>query len=229
MWGLASRSTPVSSFTLGIDTLDKIEERFKETPDWSIYRLKLGDSSDIEILRFLRSKTAARFHVDVNGGWTVDTFLQRLPFLVEYGVELIEQPLSVNNRDGMKKIRAAMKKKDIKIPLFADESWKTEEDLERCEGLFDGINVKLAKCGGLTSARQFIAKAKYMGFKIASAVTAESAVGASATAQLAPLMDYIALDGFLQVDRTPATGITLDRGKIVYSDENGCGIRYVLR
>ncbi|GHT25772.1 dipeptide epimerase [Planctomycetales bacterium] len=229
MWGLAARNAPVSSFTLGIDTLDKIEERFKETPDWSIYRLKLGDSSDIEILRFLRSKTAARFHIDVNGGWNVDTFLQRLPFLVELGVDLIEQPLSVNNRDGMKKIRSAMKKKDIKIPLFADESWKTEDDLERCAGLFDGINVKLSKCGGLTSARQFIAKAKYMGFKIASAVTAESAVGASATAQLAPLFDYIALDGFLQVDRTPASGITLDKGKIVYSDENGSGIRYVLR
>jgi len=229
IWGLAAGNAPVSSFTFGIDTLEKIDERFKETPDWSIYRLKLGDSSDVDILRFLRNKTAAKFHVDVNGGWTVDTFFHRLPFLIEYGVDLIEQPLAVNDWDGMKKIRKELKKKNIQIPIIADESWRTDEDLERCAGLFDGINVKLAKCGGLTTARQFVEKLRHKGFKVASAVTAESAIGASATAQIAPMFDYIALDGFIQVDGTPATGIMLDKGRIVYSDENGCGIRYALR
>lgn len=228
-WGGSLDNLPLSSYSIGLDSLVRIEERFDEMPDWPIYRIKLGDPLDMEILQMLRGKTKASFHVDVNGGWDVDTTLKRLPELVDLGVVLIEQPLEADDFEGMTKLKKAMKKKQIDIPIFADESWKTEDDLDRCVGLFDGINVKLAKCGGLTPARQFIAKAKHLGFKLSSANSVESTVGVSAAAQLAPMLDYIAADGPLLIEKKVGTGVSLDKGKLIYPKENGTGVKVSFR
>lgn len=229
IWGFSLDEVPISSYSIGLDSLVRVEERFDEAPDWPIYRIKLGEKGDMEILKMLREKTRVPFHVDVNGAWNVDTALKRIPELVELGVESIEQPLAATDFEGMSKLRKTMNKKGFSVPIYADESWRTEEDLDRCVGLFDGINVKLPKCGGLTPARQLIAKAKHLGFLLTAANSVESTVGVSAIAQLAPMLDHIAVDGPLLIEKKVGTGVAVEKGRLIYPNENGTGVRVSFR
>ncbi|MDR0705745.1 MAG: dipeptide epimerase [Planctomycetaceae bacterium] len=231
IWGLSIDHVPDSSYTIGLDSLERIADRMAENPDWAIYRVKLGCKSDLQILQMLREKTKAPFHVDVNGGWNIETAIKRLEPMKELGVELLEQPLPADNFTGITRLKKEMKKRNCSIPIIADESWQTETDIERCagSGLFDGINLKLVKCGGLIPARQLIAKAKHLGLKLTSANSIESTVGASAISQLAPLLDHISIDGPLLIEKKVGTGVRTEKGKLVYPNENGTGVRVPFR
>jgi len=229
IWGLSRDNMPASSRSLGIDALDRLGERFDEIPDWTCYRIKLGSRSDIDMLRFLREKTTAPFFVDVNGGWTLKKAIEMIEPMKQFGVQLLEQPINALDFEGMAKLKKEMKKKKCDIPVFADESWRTVKDFERCAAVFDGVNIKLAKCGGLTPVRETIEKARSLGLKVAGANTVESTIGASAMAQIAPLLDYVGVDGPLLVDKKIGSGIRLDKGKILYPDEGGTGVRVTFR
>jgi len=229
LWGLSRDTLPLSSYSLGIDSEERLGERFAEVPDWALYRIKLGSRRDIDTLRFLREKTTAPFFVDVNGGWTLEKALDMIEPMKQFGVQLLEQPLNSHDFAGMAKLKKAMKRKGCDIPVFADESWRTVKDFERCAEVFDGINIKLAKCGGLTPVRETIEKARKLGLKVAGANTVESSVGASAMAQVAPLLDYVGVDGPLLVDKKIGSGIRLEKGKILYPDEGGTGVRVSFR
>jgi L-alanine-DL-glutamate epimerase-like enolase superfamily enzyme len=122
-----------------------------------------------------------------------------------------------------------MKRKRCDIPVFADESWRSAKDFERCAKVFDGVNIKLAKCGGLTPVREVIEKARRLGLKVSGANTVESSIGASAMAQVAPLLDFVGVDGPLLVDKKVGSGIRLEKGKILFPDEGGTGIRVAFR
>lgn len=122
-----------------------------------------------------------------------------------------------------------MKRRHLEMPIFADESWKMDEDIDRCAEVFDGINLKLVKCGGLTPARQMAAKAKHLGLRLTSANSVESTVGASATAQLAPLLDHIGVDGPLLIEKKVGTGVRVERGRLIFPNENGTGVRVSFR
>jgi len=149
--------------------------------------------------------------------------------MMEYGVQLLEQPLNALDFEGMAKLKKAMKKKGCTIPVFADEAWRTVDDFERCAQVFDGVNIKLVKCGGLTPVRETIDRARKLGLKVAGANTVESTIGASAMAQVAPLLDYIGIDGPLLIDKKIGNGVRLDKGKILYPDEGGTGVRVAFR
>ena len=177
----------------------------------------------------LRQHTNAPFRVDVNGAWTVDTALKNLSVMLELGVEFLEQPLAPDDWAGMKRLRKEIKKKNYEIPIFADESWKEEEDIDRCASLFDGINLKLAKCGGLTPARLVAEKAKHIGLRLASASSVESTIGVSAICQLAPLFDFFGVDGPLLIEKKVGVGVHADKGRLVYPNENGTGVRTTFR
>ena len=229
LWGLSRDSLPMSSYSLGIDSEERLGERFAEVPDWALYRIKLGSRRDVETLRFLREKTTAPFFVDVNGGWTLEKALEMIEPMKQFGVQLLEQPLNAYDFEGMAKLKKAMKRKGCDIPIFADESWRTVKDFERCASVFDGINIKLVKCGGLTPIRETIEKARKLGLKVAGANTVESSVGASAMAQVAPLLDYVGVDGPLLIDKKIGSGVRLEKGKILYPDEGGTGVRVAFR
>ena len=147
----------------------------------------------------------------------------------QFGVQLLEQPLNAHDFEGMATLKKTMKRKHCDIPIFADESWRTVKDIERCAEVFDGINVKLLKCGGLTPVRETIAKVRELGLKVACANTVESSIGASATAQIASIVDYIGVDGPLLIDKKVGSGTRLERGKILYPDENGTCVRVTFR
>ncbi len=219
VWGYDVKRTPISSYTLGLDSLYRIIEKFEEQPDWPLYRVKLGSHEDMTILRELRNRTKAPFRLDINGCWTLQQTLEYLDELKTLNIELIEQPLHPDDWDGMAKLKEV-----CPFPLIADESCRCEADLEKCVKFFDGVNLKPVKFGGMYPTRRALEKARALGFKTMIGNTIESSIAASATSQFAPRLDYTYLDGPLLIDKKIGSGVRLDRGRIVMSGENGTGV-----
>jgi len=220
LWKLDPGKGPVTDYTIGIDTIDKMVAKIKETP-WPIYKIKLGTPEDLAIMNALRAHTDAVFRVDANAGWTLEEALQKIPLLKELGVEFVEQPLAKDDWEGMKILY-----QQSTLPLIADESCVHEEDVEKCKGHFHGINIKLTKCSGITPARRMIAAAKLGGLKIMVGSMNESTIGSAAIAHLLPELDYVDMDGPMLLKEDLATGISFDYGKINRSAEPGLGINF---
>jgi L-alanine-DL-glutamate epimerase-like enolase superfamily enzyme len=113
------------------------------------------------------------------------------------------------------------------LPLIADESCVAESDVEKCHNHFHGINIKLTKCSGITPARRMITKAKELGMTVMVGCMNESSVGTAAIAQLAPMLDYVDMDGTLLLAEDTAEGVQFDFGKIIYNDLPGLGIKMI--
>lgn len=220
LWGLHADRLPLTNFTIGIDTVERMVEKMNEMPGWPIYKIKLGTAHDLEIVAQLRRHTEATFRVDANCGWTADETIRNSRELVELGVEFIEQPLPADRWDDMQRVFA-----ESALPVIADESCIVPADVARCAGYFHGINIKLVKCGGLTPARRMIAEARELGLRVMTGCMTESTVGISAIAQLLPLLDYVDMDGALLLARDIATGVTIEKGACRYADEPGNGVR----
>ncbi|MCI2229235.1 dipeptide epimerase [Polaribacter sp. MSW13] len=217
VWGFNTDKNPLTDYTIGIDSVEKMVAKMKELP-WPIYKIKLGTKNDIEIVTELRKHSDAIFRIDANCGWTADEAIENSYKLKELGVEFLEQPLKANDIEGAKKLY-----KNSALPIIADESCIIESDVEKCAGLFHGVNVKLTKCGGLTPGKRMLEKAKSLGMKTMVGCMTESTVGISAIAHLLPLLDYVDMDGGLLLKKDIAKGITIDNGVISYADENGIG------
>lgn len=220
LWGLELRNLPLSNYTIGIDPVAKMVAKMKEFDGWPIYKIKLGTADDLAIIRELRRHTQAVFRVDANTAWTVEQTLAFAPELKRLGVEFIEQPLKAADWEGMRRVF-----RDCALPVMADESCLIEEDVARCAGHFHGINIKLTKAGGLTPARRMIAQARKLGLRVMVGCMSESSVGISAIGQLLPLLDHVDMDGAVLIARDVATGVHLEKGRPVFPEENGNGVR----
>ncbi|TXD47711.1 dipeptide epimerase [Polaribacter sp. IC073] len=218
VWGLNIDKNPMTDYTIGIDSIDKMISKMKELP-WPIYKIKLGTKDDIKIVTELRKHSDAIFRIDANCGWTAKEAIENSFKLKELGVEFLEQPLKADDIEGAKKLY-----KNSALPIIADESCIVESDVEKCAGLFHGVNVKLTKCGGVTPGKRMLEKAKELGLKTMVGCMTESTVGISAIAHLLPLLDYVDMDGSLLLKTDIATGITINNGVISYADENGTGV-----
>ncbi len=212
-------TAPITDYTIGIDTIEKMVDKLKEKP-WPVYKIKLGTQEDIEIIEALRRHTDAVFRVDANAGWKLDEALELIPALKRLGVELVEQPLAKDNWQDMKILF-----EKSSLPLIADEACVSEYDVEKCYQHFHGINIKLTKCGGITPAVRMINKAKSLNMQVMIGCMNETTIGSSAIAHLAPLADYIDMDGPLLLSEDIAKGITYDYGKIGISGKPGLGIQ----
>ena len=218
VWGLNIDKNPMTDYTIGIDSVEKMVAKMKELP-WPIYKIKLGTKNDIEIVTELRKHSDAIFRIDANCGWTADEAIENSIKLKELGVEFLEQPLKADDLEGAKKLY-----KNSALPIIADESCIVESDVEKCFGLFHGVNVKLTKCGGLTPGKRMLEKAKELGLKTMVGCMTESTVGISAIAHLLPLLDYVDMDGALLLKKDIAKGITINNGVVFYADKNGTGV-----
>ncbi|HEV7347987.1 dipeptide epimerase [Telluribacter sp.] len=221
-WGLRPEANPLTDYTIGIDSVDNMVAKMREFP-WPLYKIKLGTTDDLRIVRELRRHTTALFRVDANCAWTANQTIRYAPELKALGVEFIEQPLSAADQEGMQRVFA-----ESTLPVIADESCIVEADVARCHGLFHGVNIKLTKCGGLTPARRMITEAKALGMKTMVGCMNESSVGISAIAHLLPLLDYVDMDGTLLISNDPAVGVTFDAGRVLYANENGTGAQLAL-
>ncbi len=221
LWELDAAASPGTDYTIGIDTIEKMVEKINEKP-WPVYKIKLGTPQDIKIMEALRSQSDAIFRVDANAGWTTEEALEIIPRLKELGVEFIEQPLAKDNWEGMKVLYH-----ESVLPLIADESCVVESDVEKCHKHFHGINIKLTKCSGITPARRMITKARELEMLVMVGSMNENTIGSAAIAHLAPLTDYLDMDGPLLLEDDLATGVSFDAtGKIIYSGKPGLGIKY---
>jgi L-alanine-DL-glutamate epimerase-like enolase superfamily enzyme len=220
LWNGDISKNPVSDYTIGIDTVEKMVEKMNEKP-WPVYKIKVGTPDDIAIVTAMRKNTNAILRVDANAAWDLETAMKLIPPLKELGVELVEQPLAKDNWEGMKILF-----KESSIPLYADESCVAEQDVEKCHNHFHGINIKLTKCSGITPARRMIEKARQLEMKVMIGCMNESTIGSAAVAHLLPFIDHVDMDGPLLLEEDVATGIGYDNGKIIYSDTPGLGINY---
>ena len=202
---------PICDYTLGIDPIEKMVQKMKDHP-WPIYKVKVGTEYDIEMITALREHTNHPIRVDANAGWTTEEALLKIPALANLGVELVEQPLAKDNWEGMVQL-----KKQAILPLFADESCVMEKDVAICAPYFDGINIKLTKCSGLTPALRMIQEAGSLGLKVMMGSMNESVIGSAAIAQFLPQLDYVDMDGPLLM--TELNGVGLN-----YSFENNNGV-----
>jgi len=219
-WDGDNSKIPLTDYTIGIDTVDKMISKVKEKP-WPIYKVKVGTADDLGIVTSLRENTDAVLRVDANAAWDLETASKLIPQLKELGVEFVEQPLAKDDWEGMKSLC-----KESLLPLIADESCVVENDVEKCKDHFHGVNIKLTKCGGITPALRMIKKARELGLEVMIGCMNESTIGTAAIAHLLPLIDYVDMDGPLLLEEDVATGIDYDFGKIIYSGEAGLGIKY---
>lgn len=221
-WNLELKNLPLSNYTIGIDTIENMVAKMKEIL-WPIYKIKLGTKNDLEIVAELRKHTDAIFRIDANCGWTVNETIKNAIELQKLGVEFIEQPLAPTNWKGAKIVFD-----NSYLPIIADESCLVESDIEKCYNHFHGINIKLMKCGGLTPAKRMISKAKSLGLKTMMGCMTESSIGISAITHLAPMLDYVDMDGALLLKNDVASGVKIENGTILYSNTKGIGAELLL-
>jgi L-alanine-DL-glutamate epimerase-like enolase superfamily enzyme len=218
LWKLDISKNPLTDITIGIDTIENMVSKMKETP-WPIYKIKLGTSDDVHIMKELRTHTDSVFRIDANAAWKADEALEKIKIFKDLNVEFIEQPLAKDDWDGMKLLY-----EHSPLPLIADESCVSEHDVEKCKNHFHGINIKLTKCSGITPALRMIEKARELDLKIMVGCMNESSIGTGAIAQLLPLLDYVDMDGPLLLAEDVAKGVKYDFGKVIYSNEFGLGV-----
>ena len=220
MWGLDKKKTPLTSFTIGIDSLHIIEQKIKEAEEYPILKVKVGIPNDEEIIKTIRKSTNKTIRVDANEGWkSKELALNKILWMEEQGIELIEQPMPANQLDDIAWLRER-----VNIPIIADESVKNSSDLPKLRHAFDGINIKLMKCGGIREARKMIRAARALDMKIMLGCMIETSVAIAAAANLSPLVDFADLDGNLLIDNDPFCGTSIVKGKIGLNENTGLGV-----
>jgi L-alanine-DL-glutamate epimerase-like enolase superfamily enzyme len=220
LWGLDPAATPISTFTIGLDTPDKMRAKVLEAEPYPVLKVKLGTNRDDEILRTIRGATDKELRVDANCGWTRKQAIRMLPMLEEFGVTVLEQPLPAPDREGLAAVTRA-----ARIPIIADESCLVATDIPPLVGAVDGINIKLAKCGSLREALRMIAVARAHGMMVMVGCMIESSIAITAAAHFTPLVDIVDLDGAALLASDPFEGATIERGRIVLPSGPGLGVR----
>jgi len=225
LWGLDPERAPATSYTIGIDDVDRMRERAGAAVEegYPILKLKLGTDRDREIVDAVRSAAPdATIRVDANEAWTPRETVAKSEWLAEAGVEFIEQPVPASDPEGLKFAyeRAA-------LPIAADESCVRLPDVPAIADRADIANLKLMKCGGLLEARRMIAAARAHGLEVMLGCMIESNASIAAACHLAPLLDYADLDGSLLLAADPYDGVDLSEGQIRVGDvdRGGTGAR----
>jgi L-alanine-DL-glutamate epimerase-like enolase superfamily enzyme len=219
MWGLNPAEAPRSTYTIGIDTSEKIRQKVAEAEQYPILKVKLGSERDREILETIRGATDKEIRVDANCGWTVKQAVAMLPILEEFDVTVLEQPLVPDDIDGFSQLTSVST-----IPIIADESCVTSHDIPRLVGAVDGINIKLAKCGGLREALRMIAIARAHHMMVMVGCMVETSLAITAAAHFTPLVDIVDLDGGALLASDPFRGATIDNGQVELPSGPGLGV-----
>ncbi len=221
IWGLNPKRTPNTSFTIGIDKPEVVKSKTAEASAFKILKVKLGKGNDREMITAVRSVTNMPLCADVNQGWTDrQEALDMIFWLKEQGVVFIEQPMSKTAYAD-----TAWLTQRSPLPVIADEAFQTVADLEKVNGVYSGINVKLMKCGGMRAAYTIMKMARALGMKVMIGCMTETSCAVTAAAQLSPLADWADLDGNLLIGNDLFSGIRIADGKVMLPEEPGIGIR----
>jgi L-alanine-DL-glutamate epimerase-like enolase superfamily enzyme len=219
------REGPPTSWTIWLGDPDEMASRAAKAVDFSRLKLKLGarDGLDVDRVRAVREVTHAPLQVDVNEYWSYDEALEALPQLAALGVEYCEQPLPAGDPDGPK-LKAASP-----IPIYVDEDCHRLADVAACAERAHGINIKLAKSGGIREAVRMAHAASAFGLGVMLGCMVESGLGISAAAQIASLCNHVDLDGNLLIAEDPWPGVDFSQGVQWPSEEAGLGVAAAAR
>jgi L-alanine-DL-glutamate epimerase-like enolase superfamily enzyme len=218
--GLNPARTPHTSFTLGIDSPANMAKKALLARDYPILKVKVGTKNDVANLEAIREVSNATIRVDANAGWTPREAIKTINALAPYNIEFVEQPVHPRDLDGMRLVR-----ENVPLPIIADESCVTVDDIPRVVGCVDGINIKLMKCGGIRHALKMIHAARAHHLQIMIGCMIESSLAITAAAHLTPLVDYADLDGHLLIDNDPYEGVKVVNGKLVLPERPGLGVQ----
>jgi L-Ala-D/L-Glu epimerase len=221
MWGLDPAASPPSSYTIAIAPDEAtLRQRVAEAGPYPVLKIKLGTAWDERIVQLVRELAPDKvLRVDANAAWTPKHALHMIPRLAELGVEFVEQPLAPHDVEGLRFVRERSS-----LPIIADESCLVATDIPVLAGVVDGINIKLAKCGGLREALRMIATARAHGMMVMAGCMIESSLGITAAAQFAPLLDCADYDGAALVSNDPYVGATIDGGVVRLPAAPGLGV-----
>lgn len=217
--GLDARQTPPTSFTIGLDTPEIVAQKVRDAGNFEVLKIKLGSEDDHKVLEAVRDVTNRPLWVDANEGWKPEEAEDLLADLEALGVVLVEQPFPASQNDATRELR-----RRSPLPIFADESVHRAEDIPALVNSFDGINIKLMKCGGIGEALRMIAVARAHGMQIMLGCMVESSLAITAAAHISPLVDFADLDGNLLVVNDPYVGVKILGGRLVLPDAPGLGV-----
>jgi L-Ala-D/L-Glu epimerase / N-acetyl-D-glutamate racemase len=219
------RGSPPTTWTIGISDPDETARKV-EGADSRFRRLKLklggGDGLDLERVRAARSVTSLPVQVDANEGWSVDEALELLPQLADLGVDYCEQPLPAGDEGGRELHRRSP------LPIYVDEDCRTLADVAGCAQIAHGVNIKLAKAGGIREAVRMAHAARALGLGVMLGCMVESSLGIAPAAHIASLCDHVDLDGNHLIAADPWAGVDLVDGVQLPSDQPGLGVREAL-
>jgi L-Ala-D/L-Glu epimerase len=220
-FGLDPRDTPVTTFSIGIDNPETTRQKVEEAAAFPVLKVKVGLDTDEATIAAVRAATKKPLRVDANEGWTnKEEAVRNINWLETQGVEFIEQPMPAAMAEEIKWVRSR-----VHMPIIADEACLRPADIPKLAGIYDGVNVKLDKCGGVIEAYRMIQIARSLGLKTMLGCMVSSSVSVTAAAHLSPLVDYADLDGNLLVANDPYSGVRVERGKLVLPDRPGLGLR----
>jgi L-Ala-D/L-Glu epimerase len=217
--GATAKRTPHTSFTIGLDTPAQMAKKALLAKDYPILKIKVGTRHDLDIIKAIRDVTNAVLRVDANAGWTPKEAIKNIEALLPYNIEFVEQPVASHDLKGLKMVR-----ENSPLPIIADESCVTVEDIPLVADCVDGINIKLMKCGGILPALKMIHVARAHNLRIMLGCMIESSLAITAVAHLTPLVDYADLDGHLLIDDDLYDGVKVENGKLVLPERPGLGI-----
>lgn len=219
--GLDPAASPPTSFTIAIAPDEAVlRQRVADAAQYPVLKIKLGAGWDERIVQVVREAAPDKIlRVDANAAWTAKQAVAMIPRLRELGVEFVEQPLPAHDIEGLRFVRERST-----LPIVADESCLTASDVPKLAGAVDGINLKLAKCGGLREALRIIATARAHGMLVMAGCMIESSLGITAAAHLAPLLDCADLDGAALLADDPYHGATIDGGVVTLPEGPGLGV-----
>lgn len=221
IWNYDPHKTPYTSFTIGIDTPQVIQQKVFEATPFSILKVKLGKGNDKEMVESVRAVSDKPLYVDANQGWKDRQYaLDMAHWLKEKGVVLIEQPMPKEMIDDTSWLTA-----HSPLPIIADEAIQRFSELEELQGVYSGINIKLMKSTGMREAHKMLEFAKAGGMKTMIGCMTETSCAISAAAHLTPNADYADLDGSLLIKNDVFEGVTFRNGKITLNDRPGIGVK----
>jgi L-Ala-D/L-Glu epimerase len=214
---------PVTSFaTIALSTRQELEEKITELEGFPRVKIKSDASGDLTPARRVKEKLRAAIAIDANGAWSTSTLPPLAMGFAGLGAEFIEQPFP--NTHDRELIRGS-----YPIPIIADESCVLEEDVERLSRNFDGINVKLVKCGGLTPALRMVQRASELGMRTMVGCMLETSILIAAGCVAAQHADYADLDGAWLIADDPCNGWRFERGVLHPPQALGLGAELASR
>jgi L-alanine-DL-glutamate epimerase-like enolase superfamily enzyme len=219
-FGLDPADAPVTTFSIGIDTPEITKQKTLEAADYPILKVKVGLATDEPTIEAVRSVTKKPLRVDANEGWTdKEEAVRKINWLETQGVEFIEQPMPASMIEETRWVRSR-----VHLPIIADEACERPADIVKVKDAYDGVNVKLDKCGGVLQAFRMIQMAKALGMRTMLGCMVSSSVSVTAAAHLSPLVDYADLDGNLLISNDPYRGVRVVKGKLTLPDKPGLGL-----